>query len=306
MQKSVKKVLIVGSKGFIGEYAYQFFRNSSGYHCWGCDVVAEYNDPNYFLIDSSNSDFSEIFEAESFDFCINCSGAASVPDSLKHPLRDFSLNTFNVIKLLDAIRKHAPHCRFVNLSSAAVYGSPTSLPVAETAPNQPISPYGQHKLMAEDLCREYHEYFGVASCSLRIFSAYGPGLRKQLLWDIFQKTLQTDSIQLFGTGKESRDFVFITDIVRAIALVMEKGEFDARTYNLASGTETTVQEVLSALLPALGYTGNYLFSGSNRSGDPINWRADIGRLTSLGFTPEVTVQEGVKHYVKWLNENGLR
>jgi UDP-glucose 4-epimerase len=306
MQKGVKNVLVVGSKGFLGQHAYQAFQNNSAYRCWGCDVVTEYNDPNYFLIDSSNSDFNEIFETEAFDFCINCSGAASVPDSLKHPLRDFSLNTFNVIKLLDAIRKHAPHCRFVNLSSAAVYGSPTSLPVAETALNQPISPYGQHKLMAEDLCREYYEYFGVSSCSLRIFSAYGPGLRKQLLWDIFQKTFQTDSIRLFGTGKESRDFIFITDIVRAIVLVMERGEFDARTYNLASGTETTVQELVSELLPALGYTGNYLFSGSNRSGDPINWRADVNRLRSLGFVPEVTVQEGVKHYVKWLSEKGLR
>lgn len=302
----MKKVLIIGSKGFIGHHTYQMLQYQPGLLCWACDVVVDYNDPNYSVIDSSNSDFNELFEAESFDFCINCSGAASVPDSLKHPLRDFALNTFNVIKLLDAIRKHAPHCRFVNLSSAAVYGSPTSLPVAETASSQPMSPYGQHKLMAEDLCREYYDYFGVASCSLRIFSAYGPGLRKQLLWDIFQKTLHTDSIQLFGTGKESRDFVFISDIVRAIALVMERGEFDARTYNLASGTETTVQEVVSELLPALGYTGNYLFSGSNRSGDPINWRADISRLAGLGFTPSVTVQEGINYYVTWLNEKELR
>ena len=302
----MKKVLIVGSKGFIGQHAYHTFQQDPGYQCWGCDVVAEYNDPNYFLIDSSNSDFNELFEAEAFDFCLNCSGAASVPDSLKHPLRDFSLNTHNVFKLLDAIRKHAPNCRFINLSSAAVYGNPTGLPVTETASCRPVSPYGQHKLMAEALCQEYFTFFGVASCSLRIFSAYGPGLQKQLLWDVFQKSRQARALELFGTGHESRDFVYVADIVRAIALVMEKGEFDARAYNVASGVETTVQELSTELLAALDYTGAVTFSGASRSGDPVNWRADIRQLAALGYIPAVSVRQGVTHYVEWLNEKGLR
>lgn len=301
----MKKVLIVGSKGFIGQHAYRTFQQDPAYQCWGCDVVAEYNDPHYFLIDSSNSDFNEIFETQAFDFCLNCSGAASVPDSLKHPLRDFSLNTYNVVKLLEAIRKHAPHCRFINLSSAAVYGNPVSLPVVESSAGTPVSPYGQHKLMAEMLCQEYYQYFGVLTCSVRIFSAYGPGLRKQILWDVFQKSKQSDSIVLFGTGQESRDFVFISDIIRALVLVMEHGDFTGQAYNLASGIETTVREVVLELLQSLGHSGEIQFSGAGRSGDPVNWRADISRLARLGFVPTVSIQKGVQHYVKWLKEKGL-
>ena len=302
----MKKILVVGSKGFIGQYAYRLLQQQYGYACWGCDVVAEYNDPRYFVIDSTTADFNELFEAESFDFCVNCSGAASVPDSLKHPLRDFSLNTYNVAKLLEAIRRHAPACRFINLSSAAVYGNPSVLPIHEMAATLPVSPYGQHKLMAEQLCQQYQQFFGVGSCVLRIFSAYGPGLQKQLLWDIAQKSRDTTALTLFGTGQESRDFVYVTDIIQAIAQVLAAGTFDGGAYNLASGIETTVVEVATHLLRELRYTGQLHFSGAGRSGDPVNWRADISRLTALGFVPAVSVQKGVQHYAEWLNENGLR
>ena len=299
------KVLIIGSKGFIGQHAYQHFKQQPNYLVWACDVVTEYNDPNYFQIDASNSDYSEVFEAELFDFCINCSGAASVPDSLKHPLRDFSLNTYNVIKILDVIRRYTPLCHFINLSSAAVYGNPTSLPISEISIIRPVSPYGQHKLIAEMLCQQYHDYFGLSVCSLRIFSAYGPGLQKQLLWDTFQKSGQASSILLFGNGNESRDFIFINDIIHAIKLVMKKGEFDGRAYNLGSGTETTVAEAVGMLLKALNYNGTVSFSGTRRTGDPVAWRADISQLSLLGFSPIVSIQEGIKLYVKWLRETGL-
>jgi dTDP-glucose 4,6-dehydratase/UDP-glucose 4-epimerase len=298
----MKKVLVVGSKGFIGSHAYRYFSDQADILCWACDVVVDYTDECYFVIDSSNSDFNEIFELESFDYCLNCSGAASVPDSLKHPLRDFSLNTYNVAKLLEAIRKHNPQCRFLNLSSAAVYGNPMGLPIVEASAGQPVSPYGQHKLMAEILCQQYFQYFGVATCCLRIFSAYGPGLQKQLLWDIFQKSLQGDSITLFGTGQESRDFVFVDDIIQAIDLVLKQGEFTGQAYNLASGEETTIKGIATVLLEALGYEGTIAFSGNARLGDPVNWRADISRLKKLGFTPQFSIQQGTAVYAKWLRE----
>ena len=306
MPKKMKKILIIGSKGFIGSHAYRYFSVQADIACWACDVVVDYTDERYFVIDSSNSDFNEIFETEAFDYCLNCSGAASVPDSLKHPLRDFSLNTYNVAKMLEAIRRYAPHCRFINLSSAAVYGNPVKLPIAETAANQPLSPYGHHKLMAETLCHQYFQYFDIGTCSLRIFSAYGPGLQKQLLWDVFKKSQHTDSVLLFGTGQESRDFVFVADIIRAIALVLKGGQFDGKAYNLASGVETTVSEIVTELLQALNYAGKLAFSGAGRSGDPVNWRADISRLADIGFMPTVSIQEGVQHYVEWLNEKELR
>src|SRR5688572_14773670 len=114
------KILIIGSKGFIGFSVFTYLSKKHDYQVWGCDVVVDYTATNYFLIDASNSDFEEVFQQQPFSVCINCSGAANVPNSLLHPLRDYYLNTLNVFKILESIRKHAPACRFLNISSAAV------------------------------------------------------------------------------------------------------------------------------------------------------------------------------------------
>ncbi|MCP9751940.1 NAD(P)-dependent oxidoreductase [Ferruginibacter sp. HRS2-29] len=301
----MKKILIIGSKGFIGSHAMDHFSANAAYDCYGCDVVTDHGARNYFTIDAGISDFDEIFEAHRFDVCINCSGAASVPDSLKHPLRDFNLNVFNVVKVLDSIRRHSGSCRFINLSSAAVYGNPESLPVNENAARKPMSPYGYHKLMAEDICKEYAGHFGLHTCSLRIFSAYGPGLKKQLLWDIFQKTLAGKEVLLFGTGKETRDFIYVSDIIRSLELVVGQGVFEGAVYNIANGQEVSVQELASVLLAKIGFNGTLGFNGEQREGDPTRWSADIAKIKQLGYAPAVSLDAGIDRYVQWLREEKL-
>ncbi|MCG2613979.1 NAD-dependent epimerase/dehydratase family protein [Terrimonas sp. NA20] len=293
------KILIIGSKGFIGSHAVNYFSQKPDVECWGCDVVTDYTDKRYILIDSTNSDFNAAFEKIDFDFCINCSGAASVPDSLVNPLRDFSLNTYNVGRILEAIRRHRPECRLINLSSAAVYGNPLSIPVSENAPCSPVSPYGLHKQMAESLCSEYAVFFGVKVCSLRIFSAYGPGLKKQLLWDIYQKS-KAGVVNLSGTGQETRDFIFVDDIIRCLDIVLEKGDFNASVYNIANGEEVSISRLANLLAKELGFSGELVFSGVNRAGDPLKWRADISRISSLGYTQATSITSGVAKYVSWI------
>ncbi len=294
------KVLIIGSKGFIGAHALTFFRNNNK-DCYGCDVMVDYTDPKYFLIDSTNADYDFIFEKQQFDVCINCSGAASVPDSLENPLRDFRLNTANVFTILNAIKKHNPQCKFINLSSAAVYGNPTSLPIKETHSPAPISPYGKHKLMAEEICKEFSALFNIKTCSLRIFSAYGPGLKKQLLWDLYLKS-QKDKVELFGTGEEGRDFIYIDDIIQIIELVITKNLFDGQTINVANGKQVKIKDLVSLFYTELNYKEGVNFKGSNRSGDPLNWEADISYLIEKGYQQKYTITEGVKKYIQWLRE----
>ena len=299
------RIIIIGSKGFIGSHAYKYFSSVDKATCWGCDVVVDYPAANYFLLDNTTSDFNELFDKIPFDVCVNCSGAASVNDSLNHPLRDFSLNTYNVIKILDAIKKHAPACRFINLSSAAVYGNPVSLPIKEMDACLPVSPYGKHKLFAEELCKEYNEHFNSQTCSLRIFSAYGPGLKKQILWDIFKKSQDGGTVTLFGTGNETRDFIYVADIIRAIELIIKDGSFNAAVFNVASGTEISMKNIAALLLKERGYKGELIFSGNERRGDPKNWRADINKLKAMGFEPYFTLENGIKEFVKWLEEEKL-
>lgn len=291
------KILIIGSKGFIGGNCVKYF--SKKYDVHECDITFDYNTKNYHLIDATNSDYFEIFQKNKFDVCLNCSGAASVPNSIKNPLQDFTLNTYNVYKQLDAIRKFNEDCKYLNLSSAAVYGNPTKLPISEKMDITPISPYGKHKKIAEDICNEFYFDFGIKTSSLRIFSAFGQGLKKQLFWDLY-KNSDKDIITLFGTGNESRDFIYIDDLVRIIEIVIIKSNFMADVINVANGEETKIVDAVKLFFKHYKPETVINFSGENRSGDPNNWKADIKKIRGFGYKRKYSFEEGLIEYVKWL------
>lgn len=294
------KILIVGSKGFIGSHCADYF--SRNHEVWGCDVVLDYNTPFYISIDSVDSDFLEIFRNHKFDVCINCSGAANVPFSLEKPFNDFKLNTLNVIKLLEAIRLYAPECKFITMSSAAVYGNPESLPILEVQKRMPVSPYGYHKVMAEMICEEYSKFWKIKTCCLRIFSAYGPRLKKQLFWDLYHKIKDQEEPTLWGTGRESRDFIYISDIIRIVDLAISHSTFDGEVVNVANGKQVTISEIAEILRQVTGTEKSICFNGEERKGDPTNWIADVDKISSWGYQQYVELKEGVKEYISWISK----
>ena len=298
-KSTIKKVLIIGSKGFIGSHLIKHLENKK-HLVFGADVMVDYTSENYFLVDATNADFHKIFEDQSFDWCINCSGAASVPDSLQNPARDFELNSHNVFKILSAIKEYSPLCRFLNLSSAAVYGNPEKLPVEESSTPNPMSPYGYHKQFSERICEEYNRFFKVPTCSLRIFSAYGEGLQKQLFWDLHKKVKSGNDIVLFGTGKETRDFIYIADLVELIEIVCEFADFKGEAINAANGIEITIEEVVTTFYKNYPNTVDFSFGGDPRKGDPSKWVADIKQIEKLGYRQKYSLKEGLKNYFNWL------
>jgi dTDP-glucose 4,6-dehydratase/UDP-glucose 4-epimerase len=284
----------------LGSHLKSFFQKEN--EVWGADVFTDYNEKNFFLLTTGSPDFQNIFRQHKFDVCINASGAASVPESIKNPGRDFELNVNNVFHLLDAIRLYAPTCKFINLSSAAVYGNPEQMPVREDSALNPVSPYGFHKWQAEQLCQEFYIGFEIPTCSIRIFSAYGPGLKKQIFWDLYLKSQQSSTIELFGNGTESRDFIFIEDISLAVDCLIKKGSFRGSVYNLAFGQGKSIRFVSESFLNALGWKGELVFNGVNRTGDPNYWEADISKIRQLGFVPTTTLDLGIKKYIEWLSQ----
>jgi UDP-glucose 4-epimerase len=295
------RVIIIGSKGFIGHTLLNYFQGR-GYEVWGADVIVDYvNSESYYLIDASNSDYNSVFQNSGYDVCINCSGAASVPDSLENPLRDYYLNTVNVYKILTAIKKFQPSCKFINLSSAAVYGNPKQLPVKEDTIPGPLSPYGNHKLQSEQICREFYDFYKIQTCSLRIFSVYGVGLQKQIFWDLYNKAKTGIPFKLYGTGIESRDFINVLDLVRTIEIVYEFSSFRAEVINIANGEEIRIKDAVSIFLGFFGHEVSFSYSGESRKGDPINWLADIGKLKSWGYKPSIDIKTGLQKYFDWIN-----
>ncbi len=300
------KILIIGADGFIGGHCANYFsKKFNNVFLAGTKKDGILN-KNYYLLTHENTDFNLLFQHNEYDICINASGYANVSLSFENPAKDFELNVVNVHKILLAIRRYNPKCRLINFSSAAVYGNPIKLPITENSKLLPLSPYGFHKLQSESLLTEYHKFFGIHTCSLRVFSAYGVGLKKQIFWDLYQKINQkiknNIDIEIFGTGEESRDFIFIDDLIFAIDLIIQKANFEGECINVSSGIETKIKDVVSIFYENWDKNIAFNFSGKIKIGDPNNWKADIKQLEQMGFISQVSIYEGINKYIKWLKE----
>jgi UDP-glucose 4-epimerase len=293
------KILILGSQGFIGSHLVNYFVEKN-YAVIGCDLVEfSTNRFAYNKVSILSSDFEKLFIENIFTLCINASGIGNVGYSLEHPLSDFESNTAAVAKVLDTIRKYQPTCKYMHISSAAVYGSPQKLPILETDILAPLSPYGFHKLMSEQLCKEYHQLYHLPIAIIRPFSVYGKGLKKQLIWDVCSKLSVSDKITLFGTGKESRDFLNVEDLALLIDIVAQKSPFNCNVYNAASGKETFIEEVVDIFKNYLGNRISINFSGKIKQGDPMNWCADISLIRHFGFETKTDFKDSVINYINW-------
>jgi UDP-glucose 4-epimerase len=295
------RILIIGSEGFVGSNCLKHF-TELGFYVFGCDIIDKVED-NYKAIKSSENDFNELFENQKFDVCINAAGSANVSNSFLEPELDFSLNVTLIVYLLNAIKKHNSKCKFINLSSAAVYGNPSSLPISEDSILSPLSPYGYHKMLSEYVLLEYYKLFGINTCSLRVFSAYGPGLKKQLFWDLFLKLKSNNKVILNGTGLESRDFIFIDDLVNAIHIIIKSLNFNGQCINVSSGIETRIIDIVNVFRKYFNTDYIFEFDGNDRKGDPKNWLADLTKLKKLGFSHTIDIDSGIDKTIKWLNEN---
>lgn len=169
----MKTALLTGAAGFLGKHIGRHFCQL-GWKVAGVDIlppgsVQLASEVRYFQSALPSPAFEQMLRDLAPDVCIHCAGRASVPMSMSDPAADYRDNAVLTFELLDAIRRHAPRCRFVLLSSAAVYGNPSKLPVSENTHVAPLSPYGFHKRQAELICQEFSRIYEVPAISTRIF-----------------------------------------------------------------------------------------------------------------------------------------
>jgi len=297
-------IVITGAAGFIGAHLAAKAINS-GLLVVGIDREAERpslsTNPNYrhYRMGLPSADLEDVCRRYAPELIIHAAGPSSVPESLIEPFADFAAAVPAVVSALDILRKQRRHTKFILLSSASVYGSPGYLPIREEEVPRPISPYGYHKYMCELAVEEFASLYGVRACIARIFSAYGPGLRRQVLWDICCKTMSDAPDLLFGTGQETRDFIHVSDISEGVYTLARAGSMSGGVYNLASGKQTSIAELALWLTQALGSGSSPEFSAQVREGDPRHWQADITKIMSLGFSPRVSLSDGVIEYARW-------
>jgi UDP-glucose 4-epimerase len=239
--------------------------------------------------------------AADVDWIVHCAGGSAVSRSFTDPLGDFDDTVASFAQILELARTRSPAPRVVLVSSAAVYGHVRELPIREDAACSPQSPYGVHKRLAEDLARAAARFHEVPVGIVRLFSLYGPGLRKQLLWDACRKITNGDR-RFAGSGQEQRDWLHVTDACRLVALAAERASTTAPVWNGGSGKGVAVADVLRELFRHLGESGEPQFDGSARAGDPQHYVADIERARALGWRPTIELSAGLGEYARWFRQ----
>jgi len=298
-----KTILITGASGFIGRALARHFTRQQ-YKVFGIDRIPSENAPladlqRYEQIDLPDPHLKKLLDNWQPDALIHCAGRASVPAAMRDPYADYIDGPVLTFELIEALRQNLSECAFILLSSAAVYGNPSRLPVSEDAPLQPVSAYGYHKWQSEMICAEFANVFGLRTASARVFSAYGPGLRRQVIWDIVYKALTQPEVRLQGTGQESRDFIHVQDIARGLEAILINAPLQGEGYNLASGVETRIVNLAGLILREIENPPRLTFSGELPPGTPSNWQADIMQIGKLGFHPQVTLGDGLSNFVAW-------
>ena len=295
------KILILGAQGFIGSHLIQFFCEQKQ-EVYGCDLIDFHtNEFTYTKISILDSAFELFISNNTFDVCINASGNGNVSFSFEDPIYDFNANVVAVDIILYLLSKYQPTCKFVHFSSAAVYGNPLLLPVSEESVLHPQSPYGYHKLLSEIICKKYFNLYAMPIVILRPFSVYGNRLKKQIIWDVCSKMNKNNIIEMFGTGNESRDFIHISDVICIIDLLITHSDFKAEILNIGNGEEVKIKD-LAALLTTHFKNKEIVFSNTIRVGDPLNWKADITKISRYGYTMKTPLLEGVRMYVDWFKK----
>lgn len=304
MQNNSPAILITGGSGFLGTYLARAC-TQSGYRIYGIDhkPPAQPELWDGFAEDYVQAiDLTDFLDGVSLQTCFHLAGSASVPFSVQHPFEDFNRLLPGTAKLLEYIVTRQKQCHLVLFSSAAVYGNPTELPVSETSQALPLSPYGVHKYLAEELLRQYSSIYSLTVSILRIFSAYGVGLRRQLFWDALCKYFDAYQkeeafIEFFGTGAESRDFIHGADVARVAVLVSENPRINqVQQINVANGEEVSIKDALHTLLNFAPRTIAIKFNCESRSGDPARWLADVSYLKSIGYQPAISLESGLEEY----------
>lgn len=300
-----KKILITGAKGFLGSNTAKHFK-SLGYETYGIGrgslSAAESNEIGLEYWKQGDISIDSIAEFnQTFDLIVHCGGSGSIGFSIENPYEDFQKTVNGTLEVLEYMRLHNPNAHLIYPSSPAVQGEHPASPINEEYIGKPVSPYGYHKKITEDLCRSYSEKFGLKISVIRLFSVYGIGLKKQILWDAYHKIINAaDDVEFWGTGNEIRDFIHIDDVIAIIKeLLKVKDRF--AIVNGGTGKSYTIKNIVEMIKVLLQKNIKINFNQQTNLGNPVYYCADTTKLKTLGIKITKDLEQEIADYINWVN-----
>lgn len=273
-----------------------------GHGHWGFENPVDYGIDKWIEADIDFAALSDI--DDKLDCIIHCAGGSSVGYSCQYPMQDFIRTVCATANVIEYMRLYQHGAKLIYPSSAAVYGKKGDNLIRVNDSLNPISPYGYHKKMVEDLCDSYVKNFNISVAIIRFFSIYGSGLQKQLLWDACKKfSVSEGLVEFYGSGNETRDWIHVDD---AASLIYCLAESDSKydIVNGGHGKATTIREIIYKLASFFGNDIQVDFNLQSKEGDPKHYWADTLEANSFGWQPIISLDQGLQEYVNWFREHG--
>lgn len=307
------RVLLTGAAGFIGFHTTQRLL-ARGDEVVGLDNVSPYYDPKlkedrlkqlegkkgFSFIRGSILDRATVAKSmQGVDRVIHLAALAGVRYSFEHPEEYIAANIEGFFNILDEVRKQKIG-GLVYASSSSVYGGNTKLPAEETdRTDDQLSLYGQNKKDNELMAHTYHHLYGIPVTGLRFFTVYGPWGRPDMALFLFTDAiLRGKTMQVFGHGKQQRDFTYVDDIVSGIIASADKN-YPEEIFNLGCGRQEELMDFISMIEKACGKEGNKEYLDMQ----PGDVRASLASIEHakkmLGFEPKTQIKDGIPKFVDW-------
>jgi dTDP-glucose 4,6-dehydratase/UDP-glucose 4-epimerase len=251
------------------------------------------------------------------DFLFNLAGQTSHLDSMADPLTDLSINAVAQLHILEACRLHNPDVKIVFASTRQIYGCPEYLPVDEKHPTNPVDVNGINKLAGESYHLLYNNIYKIRACALRLTNTYGPGMRvkdaRQTFLGVWiRRVIEGKPIEVYGDGRQLRDFNFVTDVVKALLRAAGDPASEGQFFNLGHREHINLEE-LAALVVRLNKHGGYKlipFPADQKAIDIGDYYGDFSKIqNALGWSAEIPLESGLavtlayykKHHAHYWN-----
>ena len=312
------RVMITGGAGFIGSHLCDtFLKENHEIIIISRNNKKKENIKNILSkITIENIDVTNFHDLENIiikynpDVIFHLAGNSSHKLSFDEPLYDVEVNSKSTLVILETIRKFDLKCRFILGSTFIVIGKNASLPINEETPCNPTTIYGAHRLLSEHYCKIYHNVYGVDAIIFRITNSFGPkeqyetSTKNALNYMIYQAYKNKD-VSIFNEGKFFRDIIFVSDVINAINVIMKNGK-SGNVYWIANGTKIWFYEIGKYLEELTNATINYVPSPEyTNKVDVGNFLVDNSKLCSLGWSPHITLKDGIKKTLDFFKENNL-